>query len=796
MSKRFIVGLFAILGLMLSAAAGTSASATTTEFRLSIKHDGVRTSAGEETLRYSPMWDGGSNETAKVTLSEGDAVLSENLTAEGDYAWSVSTNGTYNLTHTTYTNGAVAKVLNASFVVTGLPDPFPPGSVTATGYNGKYDGNGHGITVTTEGISSPTITYARTEAGPYTETNPLFTNVCNETVWYVVAAPGYITETNSAKVVITQGDIGGSGGEEPGTGEIPEGGISKFDATYVYDGQGHTIKTNELVAAANAAVKGAVAMVTYGRAVCPTPPSAEPPVDIEWVADAPSVTNSGEYVLWYQITAPNYSNYVHAAKVTIARPACTIANVTAHQRYPWNGKVDIDFTLESPDPTAKYDVTFSAKDVAGGTNLSMKIVYCGDVVSVTNQLAAGRHRVAWDASADLGAIGMDDVEITIETDAALGGVQLWENGPCWADCNVGAMKPEEYGYYFWWGDTIGYKRNEANNGWISVKDGTTFSFTTENCPTYGKNNSQLQSEGYIHTTGNLVAAHDAATAHLGTPWRMPTDIEVDALAKNCIATLITTNGVYGRLVKGKGAYSSKSIFLPLAGWGGDSNLNSPGYYGYGVYWSSTQISNFPNDAASLLFNRSSIFTMSVVYERSRGHTVRPVHDGQGTGMTAHLKLDCRMGVRVSEGEETLRYSPLWDGGSNETAMVTLKQGDTTLAADLTGEGEYNWSVAKPGLYTLTHSTYTNGAVAKTLTAQFNVSGVPVDPAEITVTPYEAEYDGAAHGISVVGPEGTTVKYCATSNGAYAAEMTFKDVCTTQIWYEVSGGGYLSYTNSA
>ncbi len=40
----------------------------------------------------------------------------------------------------------------------------------------------------------------------------------------------------------------------------------------------------------------------------------------------------------------------------------------------------------------------------------------------------------------------------------LGGVQLWVNGPYWAECNVGAITPEEYGYYFWWGDTVGYKR--------------------------------------------------------------------------------------------------------------------------------------------------------------------------------------------------------------------------------------------------------------------------------------------------------------------------------------------------
>ena len=43
-----------------------------------------------------------------------------------------------------------------------------------------------------------------------------------------------------------------------------------------------------------------------------------------------------------------------------------------------------------------------------------------------------------------------------------GGVQLWENGPCWADRNIGAAKPEGHGLYFWWGDTVGYKcKNNA-----------------------------------------------------------------------------------------------------------------------------------------------------------------------------------------------------------------------------------------------------------------------------------------------------------------------------------------------
>ena len=34
-------------------------------------------------------------------------------------------------------------------------------------------------------------------------------------------------------------------------------------------------------------------------------------------------------------------------------------------------------------------------------------------------------------------------------------VQLWENGPYFATCNVGANEPQGYGYFFWWGDTVG-----------------------------------------------------------------------------------------------------------------------------------------------------------------------------------------------------------------------------------------------------------------------------------------------------------------------------------------------------
>ena len=52
----------------------------------------------------------------------------------------------------------------------------------------------------------------------------------------------------------------------------------------------------------------------------------------------------------------------------------TISNVAAKQRYPWNGKVDLKFTIDGTSGT-KYDTSFTAKDVTGGTNLTMKTLY-------------------------------------------------------------------------------------------------------------------------------------------------------------------------------------------------------------------------------------------------------------------------------------------------------------------------------------------------------------------------------------------------------------------------------------
>ena len=168
-------------------------------------------------------------------------------------------------------------------------------------------------------------------------------------------------------------------------------------------------------------------------------------------------------------------------------------------------------------------------------------------------------------------------------------VQLWTGGPYWATTNIGAKKPEDYGYYFWWGDTVGYKRE--NDKWVA-SDGSNlnFSFTSDNTPTYNKSVATLQSEGWITSDSVLALEHDAAHKHWGGDWRMPTKQEFNDLINKCDWTWTTMNGVNGYVVCGRGDYSSVSIFLPCAGHGDRTWFYNAGKDGN--YWSSVPSSYY------------------------------------------------------------------------------------------------------------------------------------------------------------------------------------------------------------
>ncbi len=280
-----------------------------------------------------------------------------------------------------------------------------------------------------------------------------------------------------------------------------------------------------------------------------------------------------------------------------------------HQSYPYSGKATVEYTVGGPLPANAVAEIILNTDDASAAFIQEDVITGANTFTIDFASSFGGALLLTNAS----------FVVTI-TGVELGGVQLWENGPYWAECNVGASKPEEYGYYFWWGDTVGY--TNTGSRWISVTAGRSISFSASGtaASTYNISNSQLLSLGYIDSTGNLAAAHDAATAHLGSPWRMPTDAEFSALIDNCTTTWITTNGVSGRLVTGKGAYANRSIFLPAAGNAIDSSLYSTGMSGNA--WSSTPEAGSAKRACDLIFNEDSFSRYGG--GRYAGWSVRPV----------------------------------------------------------------------------------------------------------------------------------------------------------------------------
>jgi hypothetical protein len=172
------------------------------------------------------------------------------------------------------------------------------------------------------------------------------------------------------------------------------------------------------------------------------------------------------------------------------------------------------------------------------------------------------------------------------------------SGTKWASCNVGAIKPEEFGGYYAWGET---------------KEKTIY-----NWDTYDFCNGDEYSCSYL---GSDIAGSQYDVAHVkwGGDWMMPTLEQFKELLDNCTNERSTLNGVYG--LKFTSKINGNSIFLPAGGYRYRSRLYNVG--SYGVYWSSTQGPSNSVYASSILFSSGDIEWGHCCY-RSSGRTVRPV----------------------------------------------------------------------------------------------------------------------------------------------------------------------------
>ena len=197
------------------------------------------------------------------------------------------------------------------------------------------------------------------------------------------------------------------------------------------------------------------------------------------------------------------------------------------------------------------------------------------------------------------------------------------SGTKWATCNVGANSPEEYGDYFAWGEV----ESKTDYSWSTYKHGSAKDKLTKYC-----NNSNAGKYGFTDKKNVLDQEDDVATINWGGSWRMPTAEEQKELIDNCVWTYTTQKGVDGYKVKGP---NGNSIFLPSAGYMGNSVLDNAGVFGF--YWSSSLslgTSNpFPEDAYNMCFGLS--FKDITCYSRDHGRSVRPVLSNELIAETEH-----------------------------------------------------------------------------------------------------------------------------------------------------------------
>ena len=181
------------------------------------------------------------------------------------------------------------------------------------------------------------------------------------------------------------------------------------------------------------------------------------------------------------------------------------------------------------------------------------------------------------------------------------------SGTLWATCNVGAIKPEEFGDYFAWGEV----EPKSEYSWENYKwcEGDRNSIN-KYC-----NGSKF---GKVDNKTILELCDDAANVNWGGDWRMPTEKDQDELRNFTTWTWINQNGIKGYKVTSK--INGNSIFLPAAGYRYGSGLNGAGSRGY--YWSSSLNTNYSSSAYRLYFGSDDVYSGS--YTRNCGRSVRPV----------------------------------------------------------------------------------------------------------------------------------------------------------------------------
>ncbi len=339
---------------------------------------------------------------------------------------------------------------------------------------------------------------------------------------------------------------------------------------------------------------------------------------------------------------------------------------------------DSTFTVEFT--TGGYTITLIAENGTISGALSGMVYVYGTELTLTATADKGYAFTQWsDGNQDNPRTVTVTQDMTYTAKFAAKYVDLGlPSGTLWATCNVGASAPEQYGDYFAWGET----QPKSKYSWSTYAHGT----------------SSSDLKKYNATDGLTVLdpEDDAATANWGGDWRMPTYAEQNELRTECTWSWTAdynSTGKAGYIVTSK-KDTSKSIFLPAAGYRQSDWLDDGGSKGY--YLSSSLYLSSQDKAYSRYFYSTSIGT--VISFRYSGLSVRPVQ----TADKYTLTVTASTGGTVTGGGDyfasrtaTLTATPdegyafvQWSDGNQDNPRTITVTEDATYTATFVEKSKY------------------------------------------------------------------------------------------------------------
>ena len=270
-------------------------------------------------------------------------------------------------------------------------------------------------------------------------------------------------------------------------------------------------------------------------------------------------------------------------------------------------------TLEPSDATA--DITWESSDETVVTVSEGELTGVGvGTATVTAKAGSIKAECAVTILPPKGAVDLG-IEMTREDGTTY---KLY-----WAECNLGAEKPEDYGDYYAWGETA----PKSDYSWETYKwcNGASNKLT-KYC--LKANTDCWDGEGSPDGKTVLDPEDDAAHVQLGGKWRIPTMKEMEAL----LALKSTEDYTWEEFGEVAGVRITRKstgavLLLPAAGYRDNTSVLSAKLLCQ--YWSSTGFLGGaymgPYDATVLFFRKGATIGSGTAYDpRNRGFSIRPV----------------------------------------------------------------------------------------------------------------------------------------------------------------------------